>query len=645
MVGVVVVSKFVTHDNEDKFAGMVDYMDRGEAITHNNISLNIKDVKLDNIERKIFSVINENGSTDINILVKDKKLKNMICFNQDLFDKKNKLSRYDLNYIFRKLFNKGNEFSIENVEKNFSKTHKIINSDELEKEKERINTRLKKLEILGYVTKDENNTYKITGKAKNEMKNFKEFEFTSYDTSKILKLVRDRGYLKSIQTKLSTEINAETKEGKYEYDYLIKRIRNNIKYGFIKEDNGKLEITEKGLIAEEKIKNPHRKFIEEKIKALELKSEEFKRGKNIIDEKYSIINELGYSGMIEYMDREKAKNSKSKINIGLFTDAKDNLDSGEKNKLKSLFNKCQQNNGIMWHDVISFDNKFLEKHGIYDSKNKVLDDRKLKEVVRASVNEMLKKESLDELAIWCANIHYNTDNIHVHVSTIELNPSKTRGKRKPKSIFAMKSKIVNGITNNNEQYKKINDIIRDDIIGRKKNVNFLEDRNLKKLFIEVHSKLPEDRKQWNYNYNTINNVRPLIDKMSDIYIEKYNSNDLIRLKEELKKQEINLKEAYGEGKNSFYQKYYDTKLKDLKTRMGNTILKEIKEYDYSLKQQKYKNNLSKIGRKSLIKNSIVAVRLKKIEKIIGNSCQHFKNEKDYGKLQDEIERDGQYEKQ
>ena len=157
----------------------------------------------------------------------------------------------------------------------------------------------------------------------------------------------------------------------------------------------------------------------------------------------------------------------------------------------------------MWHDIISFDNKFLEKHGIYDSKSKVLDDRKLKEIVRASVNVMLKKENLDELAIWCANIHYNTDNIHVHISTVELNPSKTRGKRKPKSILAMKSKIVNGITNNNEQYKKINDIIREDIIGRKKTVNFLDDRKLKKLFIEVHSKLPEDRRQWNYNYSTI----------------------------------------------------------------------------------------------------------------------------------------------
>ena len=289
--------------------------------------------------------------------------------------------------------------------------------------------------------------------------------------------------------------------------------------------------------------------------------------------------------------------------------------------------------------LISFDNKFLEKHGIYDSRNKVLDNRKLKEVVRASANEMLKKEKLDESAIWCADIHYNTDNIHVHVSTVELNPTTKRGRRKPNSIFTMKSKVVNGIINNNEQYKKINDIIRKDIIESKKKVKNLDNIKLKKLFIEIHSKLPEDRKQWNYNYKTLNNVRPLIDKMTHIYIEKYHKDDFLKLNKELKKQEENLKEAYGEGKNNFYKNYHDTKIKDLKTRMGNTILKEIKEYDYNLNGRKYNNNnLSKTQKKSLIKNTIVAVSLKKIGRIIDNSYEHSKNQRDYEKLQRNIEK-------
>ena len=561
----------------------------------------------------------------------------MICFEKHLFDKKEKLTKYDTNYIFRKFFNKNGEFSMDDVEKSFNKTHTNKNNKELELEKKRINTRLKKLESLNYVTKNENDKYELNDKAKEGMKKFSAFEFTSFDSNKILKLVRNNKYLKSIQTKLSNEIDLGTKEGKYNYDYINRRINNNIKYGYIKEKNGNLEITEKGLNAEDKIINPHRKFIIEEIKNLELKSDEFKRKKEIIDEKYSVINKLEYSGMIEYMDRKKAKNSASKEDIGLFTREKDILNLTERSKLKNLFNKSQNNGGIMWHDVMSFDNKFLEKHGIYDSRNKVLDNRKLKEVVRDSANEMLKKEKLDESAIWCADIHYNTDN--VHVSTVELNPTTKRGRRKANSILTMKSKVVNGIINNNEQYKKINDIIRKDIIENKKKVKNLDNIKLKKLFIEIHSKLPEDRKQWNYNYKTLNKVRPLIDKMTHIYIEKYHKDDFLKLNKELKKQEENLKEAYGEGKNNSYKKYHDTKIKDLKTRMGNTILKEIKEYDYNLNGRKYKNNnLSKTHRKSLIKNTIVAVSLKKIGRIIDNSYQHSKNQRDYEKLQRNIEK-------
>jgi hypothetical protein len=223
MVGVVVVSKFITHENANEFSGMVDYMDREEATTNNNISLSVKNVELNSIERKLISVINSSGSTDINTLIKDKNLKNMICFEKHLFDKKEKLTKYDTNYIFRKFFNKNGEFSMDDVEKSFNKTHTNKNNKELELEKKRINTRLRKLESLNYVTKNENDKYELNDKAKEGMKNFSGFEFTSFDSNKILKLVRNNKYLKSIQTKLSNDLDLGTKEGKYNYDYINRR--------------------------------------------------------------------------------------------------------------------------------------------------------------------------------------------------------------------------------------------------------------------------------------------------------------------------------------------------------------------------------------------------------------------------------------
>ncbi|MEF2293766.1 relaxase MobL [Virgibacillus dokdonensis] len=39
----------------------------------------------------------------------------------------------------------------------------------------------------------------------------------------------------------------------------------------------------------------------------------------------------------------------------------------------------------MWQDVLSFDNAFLEEQGLYNSKTKQLDERRMKNIVRGAV--------------------------------------------------------------------------------------------------------------------------------------------------------------------------------------------------------------------------------------------------------------------
>jgi hypothetical protein len=654
MVGVVVVSKFIQHTNEDKYSGMIDYMDRAEAIKNNNISFKINSVELDNIEKKMVGLMNSLGTTDIDILAEDKKLKNMICFKENLYKKKNSLTRYDVNYIFKTYFKDGILIP-EEFNKKFNSINKKKPKIEFENEQKRISTRLGKLEQLEYVSKDAEGNYILTSKAKAEIKNFSEFEFTSYDVNKIFKLIRSNKYIDSIEKKLSLELDLGTKQGKKDYKYILNRIQNNIKHGSLAISNGKYEITKKGLMEEEEILKPHKKYIVKKVKELEEKSSEFKQQKNIIDEKYSLVNELDYSGIVDYMDREKARSTSAKTDIGLFTEEKDILDSPDKNKIKKLFDKSQKNGGIMWHDVISFDNKWLEKYGIYNDKNKVLDNEKLKAVVRNAVKEMLKKEKLDKSAFWCADIHYNTDNLHVHVSTVELHPSKDRGRRKPKSLFTMKSKVINGVMDSSNEYKKISDLIRKNIIEPKKNMDSLGDVHLKNLFLETYKNLPKDRRQWHYNYNSLKPVRPLIDKMTEIYIVKYHKQDLLDLKHILLKQEKNLKEAYGQGKNNFYKNFYENKLKDLKVRMGNTILKELKDYDYILKRyernlQPQKNNkpINKNQKQNAMKKLFIPHRVdnikynlekdywnwKSLENTVNNDLDSFKNQQAYRRLEE-----------
>lgn len=40
----------------------------------------------------------------------------------------------------------------------------------------------------------------------------------------------------------------------------------------------------------------------------------------------------------------------------------------EKKELKRVFEKAQENDSLMWQTVISFDNRWLEENGLYQSR-------------------------------------------------------------------------------------------------------------------------------------------------------------------------------------------------------------------------------------------------------------------------------------
>ncbi|GEM_PF-6204262 len=144
-----------------------------------------------------------------------------------------------------------------------------------------------------------------------------------------------------------------------------------------------------------------------------------------------------FTGYIDYIDRETAVRSENLSKYSLYTDYMDNpekatelftsysnrLSYEEKQQLKSLYEKAQWNGSPMWQTVISFDNLWLEKNGLYNSEEGFLDVKALHEYTRKAVNAMLKKEGL-ETATWSAAIHYNTDNLHIHIATVEPIPTR-----------------------------------------------------------------------------------------------------------------------------------------------------------------------------------------------------------------------------
>ncbi|MFK4322855.1 hypothetical protein ABH946_005615 [Bacillus sp. RC145] len=373
----------------------------------------------------------------------------------------------------------------------------------------------------------------------------------------------------------------------------------------------------------------------------------------VLKTKFVLPSSDAFQNYIDYVDREEAK-SEVKLNpkmfetyqdymgnsektSALFTEQANRLTESEKKSLKEMFKTAHENGSIMWQDVISFHNPWLEKQGIYDEKTRTLDEKKLMDVTRLAMKEMQKREGLEKSSIWSAAIHFNTDNIHIHVATVEPFPTRERGKRKPKTLDAMKGKVVNNLLDRKQEQKQINDLIRKNMVGRKKEDSVFDWRNqhLKPLFLQIYKQLPSDKRQWQYSYNTIQPLKPEIDKLSSRYIQHHHKKDYDQFLQKLDKEVQVFKEAYGEGKydKKQYENYKTNKINDLYKRMGNAFLQEMKAYD---KEQKRIHHMKKSKPfQKFQQNVSIQYSMRKVERAFKSEYESWKNQKYYERMQKE----------
>ncbi|PHG57639.1 MobP2 family relaxase [Bacillus toyonensis] len=373
----------------------------------------------------------------------------------------------------------------------------------------------------------------------------------------------------------------------------------------------------------------------------------------VLKTKFVLPGSKAFQNYVDYVDREEAK-SEVKLNpkmfetyqdymgnsektSALFTEHANCLTESEKKSLKEMFKTAHENGSIMWQDVISFHNPWLEKQGIYDEKTKTLDEKKLMDVTRLMMKEMQKREGLEKSSIWSAAIHFNTDNIHIHVATVEPFPTRERGKRKPKTLDAMKGKVVNNLLDRKQEQKQINDLIRNNMVGRKKEDSVFDWRNqhLKPLFLQIYKQLPSDKRQWQYSYNTIQPLKPQIDELSSRYIQHHHKKNYNQFLQKLDKEVQVFKEAYGEGKydKKQYENYKTNKISDLYKRMGNAFLQEMKAYD---KEQKRIHHMKKSKSfRKFQQNVSIQYSMRKVESAFKSEYESWKNQKYYERMQKE----------
>ena len=281
---------------------------------------------------------------------------------------------------------------------------------------------------------------------------------------------------------------------------------------------------------------------------------------------------LNFQEYIDYMNRSYATENQNEEMTAIFTKEANYLQRSKVTELKSKLEQAYQNGSLLWQGVISFDNDFLAKEGLYDLETGKVDQQAIKSVIREALPRLIEKEGLSDSSFWWANIHLNTDNIHVHFGLSEVESAREkifyrprgrmefRGNFSQKTIERFKSDVFHGLLNEqtrgmivrreqilaNIRSELINSVFRDQKVRSSAEKNFLE---------QAYNHLPMDKK-WRYGSNARDFA---VSKFFlDRYLDSYLENDGKELYQEFLKETKNFLEtyrgAYSAEKKSTYEK-------------------------------------------------------------------------------------------
>lgn len=378
----------------------------------------------------------------------------------------------------------------------------------------------------------------------------------------------------------------------------------------------------------------------------------------VVVTKFCGSNSAEFGNYINYIDREDAVRNEyiSKYNLyndymgnpdktsGIFCNGKIDVNTDDIKRIKEIFSIAQENGSLMWQTVISFDNRWLKENGIFSPKDNFFDEDKIKEITTGAINKMLEREHLQN-AVWSGAIHFNTDNIHVHVATVEPQPMReiksfpayryiidpngwytqdrygkwihqtrdsfnkkendglisTRyrkervldedgkqvyldepvGRFKQESIEICKSHVVNEIIRDKSYTLEINNIIRNTILKNRKNNPIANDREFVDKFLEIHNELIQLGPRKVWNYGS-SEIASVIPQIDDLSKMYLKKNEPVEYRV-LQSLIQKQSEMYSEayGDNKEGRLYQRSKNQDLLYRMGNSILKELRTFDNS----------------------------------------------------------------
>lgn len=293
----------------------------------------------------------------------------------------------------------------------------------------------------------------------------------------------------------------------------------------------------------------------------------------------------------------KPQQANTKLN-GVFTNSKTELSKNDLPEISKQFANAQKNGSILFQDVISHDNSFLAELGVYDSKTDTLNEQALIQAGTAMMDELIKKEGLEDTAFWIGSIHRNTKHIHIHFALTEVSNTREykqikengveyyqpKGTRKQSTLDSMKATYGRELRDyalGNERIKKLErkSDLRNELTKEIKKELYESKVNLK-LLNEIYQELPEKKSHWNYGTQQKSqlpeSVRLKIDQLTTSIVgDNDHYKEYMTLLQDEQKMKIKM---FGETTQK-EKDQLQNELFNIKQRLGNSLLTELKKQD------------------------------------------------------------------
>ena len=353
--------------------------------------------------------------------------------------------------------------------------------------------------------------------------------------------------------------------------------------------------------------------------------------------------QLNFREYIDYMNRSYATEKQSEDLTAVFTQEADYLQKRRLTDLKNKLESAYENGSLLWQGVISFDNVFLAKQGLYDVATGQVDQKAIKAVMRDMMPTLIQKEGLSDSAFWWGNIHLNTDNIHIHfgLSEVESNREKIfyrprgrmeyKGNFSQKTINRFKSGVYHGLLkeetrSNLLRKEQILANLKADLITSVYQEEKITSSAEKKFLEQAYNHLPLNKK-WRYGSNARDFAvsKFFLDRYLDSYLKNEGSAAYQEFLQETRDFLKTYEGVYSTEKNQVYEKIrkvdgktirtlaeskgYDLehhlacRVMDLRERLGNNILHSFREATpqiHDVQLEKNLKNFSSLNQKKIL---------------------------------------------